>query len=331
MGGLLIRMLGVALAALAVLPPAAAAADDGERLFTFRDPRITESSGLAVSPTHDDVYYTHNDSSAQPEFYAVGADGRTKATFRLRGAEARDWEAMAAVKDPATGRGVLWFADIGDNLDGAWPDVSIYKVMEPRTLADATLPAVRYRFRYADGARNAEGIMVNPRTGRLHVVTKEFAGGVYVAPKKLRTDRTNTLRRIGSAPIMATDAAYAPDGSSYVIRTYFSATQYEPSGKMIAKVPMPELRQAESIAYTRDGTALLTGSEGVRSPVHRVPLPAAATPTPSPTPSERPRAQGTTAAAEQAGGGLTGLNVLIWLGAAALAIGAITFLARITR
>ncbi|MFD2348441.1 hypothetical protein ACFSTC_02175 [Nonomuraea ferruginea] len=113
---------------------------------------------------------------------------------------------------------------------------------------------------------------------------------------------------------MATDAAYAPDGSSYVIRTYFSATLYEPSGKMIAKVPMPELRQAESIAYTRDGTALLTGSEGVRSPVYRVPLLAAATPTPSPTPSERPRAQGTTAAAEQAGGGLTGLNVLIWLG-----------------
>ncbi|MFG1948871.1 hypothetical protein [Nonomuraea sp. NPDC048826] len=329
MGGPLIRTLGVALAALAVLPPAAAAADDAERLFTFRDPRITESSGLAVSPTHDDVYYTHNDSSAQPEFYAVGGDGRTKATFRLRGAEARDWEAMAAVKDPATGRGVLWFADIGDNLDGAWPDVSVYKVMEPRTLADATLPAVRYRFRYADGARNAEGIMVDPRTGRLHVVTKEFSGGVYAAPKKLRTGRTNTLRRVGSAPIMATDAAYAPDGSSYVIRTYFSATLYEPSGKTIARVPMPELKQAESIAYTRDGTALLTGSEGARSPVYRVPLPAAETP--APTPSERPDPQGTSAAAESEPGGLNVLNVLIWLGAAALAIGGIVFLARVTR
>ncbi|MGI5273208.1 hypothetical protein ACQEUU_28950 [Nonomuraea sp. CA-218870] len=329
MAGPLIRTLGVALAALAVLSPAAAAADGEERLFTFRDPRITESSGLAVSPTHDDVYYTHNDSSAQPEFYAVGADGRTKAAFRLRGAEARDWEAMAAVKDPATGRGVLWFADIGDNLDGAWPDISIYKVMEPRTLADATLPAVRYRFRYADGARNAEGIMVDPRTGRLYVVTKEFAGGVYAAPKKLRTGRTNTLRRIGSAPIMATDAAYAPDGSSYVIRTYFSATLYERSGKTVAKVPMPELKQAESIAYTGDGTALLTGSEGARSPVYRVPLPARETPTP--TPSERPAPADTGAAAESPGGGLTAFDVLVWLGAATLAIGAIALLARLTR
>src|SRR5690606_4485546 len=305
-GGLLIRKLAAApavlavlsvvsvLAVLAVLSPVAAHADDDhERLFRFRDPRITESSGLAVSPTHDDVYYTHNDSSAAPEFYAVGKDGRTLATFRLGGAEARDWEAMAAVKDPETGRGVLWFADIGDNLDGAWPDVSIYKVMEPRRLTDATLPAVRYRFRYADGARNAEGIMVNPRTGRLYVVSKEFVGSVYAAPKKLRTDRINTLRRVGSAPIMATDAAYAPDGSSYVIRTYFSATLYKPSGEVIAKVRMPELQQAESIAYTRDGTALLTGSEGERSPVYRVPLPAQETP----TPSARPEPERTEAAA----------------------------------
>lgn len=324
-GGLLIRVLAVALAALALLPPSPAAADDAELLFRFRDPAITESSGLAVSPTHDDIYYTHNDSSAEPVFYAVGGDGRTKATFRLGNAEARDWEAMAAVKDPKTGRGVLWFADIGDNLDGAWPDISIYKVMEPRKLADATLSAVRYRFRYADGARNAEGIMVHPRTGRLYVVTKEFVGSVYAAPKKLRTDRINTLRRVGSAPIMATDAAYAPDGSSYVIRTYFSATLYKPSGEVIAKVRMPELQQAESIAYTRDGTALLTGSEGERSPVYRVPLPTQETP----TPSARPEPERTEAAAGPQG--LTGLNVLIWLGAAALAIGGIVFLARITR
>ncbi|MFC7102537.1 hypothetical protein ACFQQB_20035 [Nonomuraea rubra] len=107
---------------------------------------------------------------------------------------------MAATKDPVTGRGVLWFADIGDNLDGAWPNVSVYKVIEPQTIADATLPATRYRFRYADGARNAEGLMVHPKTGRLYVVSKEFAGSVYAAPQKLRTDRVNVLRKIASAP-----------------------------------------------------------------------------------------------------------------------------------
>ncbi|MER6946633.1 hypothetical protein ABT294_21635 [Nonomuraea sp. NPDC000554] len=321
-----------------VLPGTPAAADDGTRkLFTFRDPRITESSGLAVSPTRDGIYYTHNDSSAEPVFYAVGEDGRTRATYRLQGAQARDWEAMAASKDPETGRGVLWFADIGDNLDGAWPDVSVYKVMEPTSLHDATLPAVRYRFRYEGGGRNAEGIMVHPRTGRLYVVSKEFSGSVYEAPSRLRTSGTNKLRKIGSAPIMATDAAYAPDGSSYVIRTYFSATLYRPDGHTIAKLSMPELKQAESIAYTRDGKALLTGSEGVDSPVYRVPLPDAEQRSSSPEPTLSPAADRADArkspdvAVAAESGGLTGRDILIWLAAAAGATGVIVFLARRTR
>ncbi|SEH01693.1 hypothetical protein SAMN05444920_121141 [Nonomuraea solani] len=330
----MIRVLAVAAASclLAAAPAYAAPADDGmEKFFTFKDPAITESSGLAVSPTHEGVYYTHNDSSATPTFYAVDGQGRTRATFQVQGAQARDWEAMAATKDPATGRGVLWFADIGDNLDGAWPNVSVYKVMEPRTLRNAALPATRYRFRYADGGRNAEGIMINPKTGRLYVVSKEFAGSVYAAPKQLRADRVNVLRKVTGAPIMATDAAYAPDGSSYVVRTYFSATLFRPSGETIAKVSMPELKQAESIAYTADGKALLTGTEGPRSPVYRVPIPGdarPATPTPSPVRAERkePKEEASPAAS-----GLTAKDVFIWLAAAVAATGVITFLARRTR
>ncbi|MFC4013198.1 hypothetical protein ACFOY2_38640 [Nonomuraea purpurea] len=335
MGDVVVRVLAVALVTgLPVAVPAYAAADEGpEKLFTFKDPAITESSGLAVSPTHDGIYYTHNDSSAAPTFYAVDKNGRTKATFQLGGAEARDWEAMAASKDPATGRGVLWFADIGDNLDGAWPDVSVYRVMEPQTIRDATLPATRYRFRYADGARNAEGIMVHPKTGRLYVVSKEFAGSVYAAPKKLRANKTNILRKVASAPIMATDAAYAPDGSSYVIRTYFSATLYRPSGEVISRVSMPELKQAESIAYTLDGKALLTGSEGPRSPVYRVPIPqlAVGAPTPTPSPAAAKKKEDEDQTAPASTGGLKLKDILIWLAAAGTAVGVITFIARRTR
>ncbi|GAA2400153.1 WD40 repeat domain-containing protein [Nonomuraea africana] len=323
-----------------------------EVAFTIPDPRITESSGLALSPTHDGVYYTHNDSDAGPTFFALGANGRTRATFTLRGAQARDWEAMAASKDPRTGRGVLWFADIGDNFDGAWPDISIYKVMEPTTLRDAALPAVRYRFTYEDGGHNAEGIMVHPKTGRLYVVTKQFAGAIYEAPERLRAGRTNVLRKVGSAPIMATDAAYAPDGSSFVVRTYFSATVYRALDEPLAKVSMPALDQAESIAYTADGKALLTGSEGANSPVHRVPLPATALPSPSSTladsgpaseaaesgPASEAAPDGESSAAADgeavaadSPGGISGTDVLLWLAVAAGATGVITVIARKTR
>ncbi|MEV5414072.1 hypothetical protein AB0K60_35215 [Thermopolyspora sp. NPDC052614] len=339
--------------------------DNEEILFRFKDKRITESSGIAVSPTHKGIYYTHNDSDDGPQFFAVGPDGRTRATFRLAGAAARDWEGMAASVDRATGKGVLWFADIGDNLDGAWPDISVYKVIEPESMTNATLRATRYRFRYADGGRNAEGIMVHPGTGRLYIVSKEFSGSVYRAPARLRTDRVNILRRVGPAPIMATDAAYAPDGSSFVIRTYFSASVYSAPGKLIARVAMPALDQAESIAYTPDGLYLLTGSEGSDSPVYRVALPedvlshtasagtstgegtgegaregagepgehgGSASPAAT-TEATRPAgASGTSAAAEEESDEGVPLNmILLWLAFAAGATAIITLIARTAR
>jgi hypothetical protein len=316
----------------AVLPPPESAhADDDKPLFTIRDKRITESSGLAFSPTHKGVVYTHNDSGGSPTVYAVGLDGRTRAAFTLAGAVARDWEAMATSVDAKTGRGVLWIGDIGDNLDGAWSDISVYKVVEPRTLADATLQATRYRFRYKDGARNAEGLMVDPRSGRLYVVSKEIDGSIYQAPAKLRTDRANVLRRVGSAPIMATDAAFAPDGSSFVIRTYFSASVFRSPDHLIAHVTMPPLNQSESVTYTPDGTALLTGSEGERSPVYEVPLPsearahpAAATRSPAATPATR----GPAAASEKAGDtGVPITMIVLWVAVAAGAIGVILVIA----
>ncbi|MEV7965541.1 hypothetical protein AB0O34_06105 [Sphaerisporangium sp. NPDC088356] len=315
-------------------------ARDKERLlFRFKDRRISESSGLAVSPTHKNVFYTHNDSGAGPQFYAVGPDGRTLAVFTVAGAAARDWEAMAASVDPATGESVLWFADIGDNLNGAWPDYSVYKVTEPKTMRDATLQATRYRFRYKDGGRNAEGIMVHPLTGRLYVVSKEFAGSIYAAPAKLRTDKVNILRRVGPAPIMATDAAYAPDGSSFVIRTYFSASLYRAPGELISRVSMPSLQQAESITYTRDGKSLLTGTEGVNSPVYEVPLPTTAAARTAPgTPSRTgaapsrvagvPDASASNAAAGDGDSGVPAGVIALWLGVALGATGIIAAIAR---
>lgn len=319
-----------------------AGARGGEKerlLFRFKDPRISESSGLAVSPTHKDVFYTHNDSGSGAQFYAVGPDGRTLATFTLAGAASRDWEAMAASVDRVTGESYLWFADIGDNLNGAWPDYSIYKVAEPKTMRDATIEATRYRFHYKDGGRNAEGIMVHPGTGRLYVVSKEFAGSIYAAPAKLRTDKVNVLHRVGPAPIMATDAAYAPDGSSFVIRTYLSASLYRAPGELIGRVSMPSLKQAESIAYTRDGRSLLTGSEGVNSPVYQVPLPAASAARTAPSTPPRasvapsrvaglPDAAASHAATRHRDAGVPAGVIALWLGVALGATGIIAVIAR---
>lgn len=269
-----------------------------ETAFTLTDPRITESSGLAASVRHEGVYWTHNDSGPDhtPDLHAVDERGATVATVRLvgDGVQARDWEAVAMGVDEE-GRPAIHVADIGDNFQGGWPDVRVYRIPEPRDLVDQTITATTFTLSYADGGRDAEGLLIDPRDNRMYVVSKEIAGGLYAAPERPDPGTTNTLTRVGPAPLFATDAAFAPDGSSYAVRTYWNVTVYDASdgvpGRRVATLGLPDSDQGESLTYTRDGTALLVGTEGADSPVWRVPLADVdlqTTPEPEPSPSAAP-------------------------------------------
>jgi hypothetical protein len=285
-------LLGVLAPLLLIATPVADAAaqapDDDAVVFRVSDPRINESSGIALSRRHRGVVYTHNDSGGVPQIFALGPDGRTRAVLTLAGARARDWEAMAVGRDER-GRPAIYVADIGDNLGGAWPYVTVYRVPEPAALRDRTLRATAFRFKYTDGPRNAETMMINPKTNRLYVASKLFNGALYEAPARLSARNTNVLRKVGDAPTLATDGAFAPDGRSFVIRNYFGARVYAMGGdgrpgKTLASVGMPQQELGESITYSADGRWLLTGSEGAAQPVYRVPVPKRALPSASPTP-----------------------------------------------
>jgi hypothetical protein len=261
--------------------------DGATVVFKISDPRISESSGLAASRRHPGIVYTHNDSGHGPQIYAVGPDGRTKATITLAGARSRDWEGIALGRD-GTGRPALYVADIGDNLGGAWPYVTVYRVPEPTVLRDQTLQATAFRMKYQDGPRDAESILIDPRSNRLYIASKSrlFGGNgrLYAAPERLRTGGFNLLRPVGQAPPTATDGAFAPDGRTFVLRTYFGATVYTAPGKRLTDVSLPAQRQGESITYTPDGRSLLVGSEGVDQPVWKVPVPGGALPSPGASP-----------------------------------------------
>ncbi|MDX6738389.1 hypothetical protein [Actinocorallia sp. A-T 12471] len=252
--------------------------------FSFTDDRITESSGLAASTLHPGIVYTHNDSGGEARVYAVDAEtGRTKAVLTFAGLTARDWEGMAIGKDEQ-GRSALYLADIGDNLRGAWPHVAVFRIPEPERLRDATLPVTAFRFTYEDGPRDAESLLIDPRDNRLYIASKAFGSGtLYRAPKKLKTTGKNVLKAVGDAPSFATDGAFAPDGSTFVIRGYTSATVYRAPGEKVERISLPLQEQGEGVTYTPDGKALLISSEGADRKVWRVPLPEEALPEPSPT------------------------------------------------
>jgi hypothetical protein len=241
------------------------------------------------------VWFTHNDSGDSARFFAVGANGTTLATYDVDNASAVDWEDMAAA--PRAGKPTLWLADIGDN-DARRSTVSVYAVPEPVVRRDrhgvvVHVRAVRYRFRYPGGPRNAESIFVDPRTARIYLASTE----VYVAPAHPSPTAVSTLTRLGSVQwtpgaggllelpleLATTGGAFAPDGRSFVLRTYTDAYVFRLSGTGPAavkaalastprRVTLPDQPQGEGVAYRRDGKALVLSSEGKGSAVLQVAL-----------------------------------------------------------
>lgn len=255
--------------ALLVAVPAAvpAVADDGN--FTMKDTRITESSGLAASRQHPGIYWTHNDSDDGAFLYAVdGETGETVATVTLTGVGTpRDVEAISIGPDDH-----LYVGDIGDNLGGTWQYVWIYELPEPKKLTDQTVKATQYVVKYEDGARDAEALMVHPKTGRVYIADKNEAGGsLYEGPAELSPSGTNVFKKVASVPdLEVTDGAFSPDGKHLALRSYFGAILYDWNDgelKKAERLSVPLQRQGESLTYTTDGSKIMYGSEGEGSTV----------------------------------------------------------------
>jgi hypothetical protein len=267
--------------------------------FTFQDPRISESSGLASS-SDPGIVYTHNDSGDAARFFAVdAATGRTRTTYVLPDVQARDWEDMARGPDEQ-GRSSLWLGDIGDNNARRDLGLLVHRVREPEPTTRervTTEPPTSFRLRYPDGPGDAEALLVHPRSGRLYVVTKPLSGGarVYAAPERLDPDGPNLLDEVaaitlqgtgtaggpgigGLAQLLVTAGDIAPDGRHVALRTYTDLYEWPLRGEDVAAAfegeptitPLPPTRQGEGLAYSSDGRSLLTSSEGERSPVHRL-------------------------------------------------------------
>jgi hypothetical protein len=241
-------------------------------LFRFADPRIDESSGIAMSSYAAGIYYTHNDSGDSARFFAVNSSGATLAVYTLPGATNVDWEDMAAGTD-ATGKPVLYFADIGDNQHTR-KEIDVYQVAEPHG-PSADLTWVRYRFRYPDGPHDAETLLVDPRSHHFFFATKELLrnGELYAAPAALSTTDVNVLTPLRSVPPLTTSGDFSPDGRRVVLLTYLRAYWAADIGAPWHGFGVPLQQQDEAIAFTRDGSSVLVGSEGVHSAVYAVPFP----------------------------------------------------------
>ncbi|MEU0674915.1 WD40 repeat domain-containing protein [Streptomyces sp. NPDC006172] len=306
-------LLAGALLVGAFAVPASAA--DGDGGFTIEDPRITESSGLAASRQHPGIYWTHNDQDKGAFLYAVDSStGRTVATITMTGVGTpRDVEAIAVGPDDQ-----LYVGDIGDNDGVEWDHVWVYRLPEPKQLKDQKVRATQYVVKYQDGSRDAESLVVHPKTGRVYLIDKQEEGGhLYEGPARLSASGVNVFKPVAPIDLWATDAALSPDGRRLAVRGYFGAVDYDWNGgrpKRLGQLDLPLQRQGESVSFSADGAKLLYGTEGEQSPVQAEDAPGDA------DGSGKSTSGGGSSAASQSGGGSgEGAGKTVKVGAAALA------------
>ncbi|MEO5709561.1 MAG: hypothetical protein ABIQ59_07050 [Nocardioidaceae bacterium] len=284
------------------------------KLFSFDDDEVFESSGLVdIGP----VVYTTNDSGDDAVLYGFDSGtGRlvSRTTYADR---VEDVEALAPGRD-----GTVWAGDVGDNQQRR-DSISAYAVSPRPGRQERTAKA--YELVYPDGSHNAETLLVSPRTGRLYVVTKSpFGGTVYVAPRRLSEDGPNTLRTFARVRGLVTDGTFFPDGRRVLLRTYGTASAYTfPGFAPLGTVRLPAQPQGEGISVAQDGRVLVS-SEGVRSPVLQVTLPASFTsPSASPSASALPPREPTTPVAPTASRSASDWG---WVALVAVGIGTIGYL-----
>ena len=267
------------------------------KLATVKLTAVTESSGLVASRTLPGAYWTHNDSGDGPFIYAFNTRGESLAVFRVTGANARDWEDIAAGPGPQPNRSYLYIGDIGDN-GGKRSEIIVYRVPEPdlktanknssKTRPLTTEPAEAIRLQYPDGKHDAEALLVHLSTGNLYIVTKvAFANPeVFEAAAPLSAGRTITMKRLGEVRVpslfggVITGGSVSPDGRRVALCDYFQGYELTlPAAsrdfndiwkQTMTGFDLGKRKQGESITYRLDGKALLATSEGKNAPIVQV-------------------------------------------------------------
>lgn len=226
---------------------------------------------MIASLHHPGHFWLHNDSGADAELILIDSTGAEKARVPVRGLRNRDWEDISRRGD------TLLIGELGDN-DAAHDTVFVYAVLEPPTISSEPRPALAaFPMQFPDGARDAEALMVDQRSGDWFIVSKrEARSRVYRYPAPQQAGTLIVLERLEEdLPCRLTVAAdMAPDGREFVIKTYdaiylWQRPEGEPLHVTLQRPPLrqpyePE-RQGEAIAYSLDGSAYYTASESERN------------------------------------------------------------------
>ena len=267
----------------------------------LEDPLISEASGLARS-SHDNRLWVINDGGSLPQLHAIGLDGSDFGSVMLENARNVDWEDLASF----TNDGQFWLvvADIGDNL-AKRDEHTLYVVAEPgadQLRSGTTTAQRRISFRYPDGPRDAESIVVDAANEEILVLTKrDIPAVLYSVPLYPSSEELLIATRIGEIDSIPQPTAYdleraLPDknwhwqpnaidfsaaGDAAVILTYkavyyFSREEGQDWFVALQNAPLRfdlgEYREAESVVFDSTGEQIYVTTEKRNAPLLRLRL-----------------------------------------------------------
>ena len=248
-------------------PGGASVFTDGSDVGELRGANMREASGIAASRSYPGQYWLHNDSGNDPELFLIDSTGAAQLRIRVEGVVNRDWEDISRSGD------TLFVAETGDN-GAKWDTVFVHALLEPKSRADSSARVLAtFPFRYPDGPRDAETLLVDPLTGDWFIVSKrEERSRLYRYPAPQRPGTLVTLERV---PVefpfrLAVGGDVSTDGREVLIKTYDAVYYWErrdgePLSQTLARAPLPQPytpeRQGEAIAFSLDGSAYYTTSE----------------------------------------------------------------------
>jgi hypothetical protein len=244
---------------------------------------LAELSGLAASVRHPGLFWAHNDSGNAFQLFALSQEGKVRATYSLSGVSAealREMDLEDIALGPCAPGGeaqCIYLADTGDNFRRR-KQVRLYRLPEPAGPSAEPLPVEVLPFTYPDGPHDVESLVVEPRSGRLAVITKTGGslGEVFVleglAPGTVVTARrVGELRAPDAVDHSTTAAALHPSGERLLLRTYTRVWELRrPRAasleELLAKGHLVEVRgpsqaQSEALTFLPGGGSWLVGSE----------------------------------------------------------------------
>lgn len=199
-------------------------------LCSIGDGELKEISGLAVSRTHEDVIWMHNDSGDGPFLYAVKKSGKVLGKFEVTGGTSEDWEDISAGPCPDGSGECLFIGDTGDK-NGYRHELSILILREPQNLKGGKL-AVQSVVHFSGEGMNIESLAWVPDQKLFYVIEKKGKRSDAQARNPAMysvslTGEMNFVANLGlkdfsrdNEDTLVTSADYHPERREFLVGTY---------------------------------------------------------------------------------------------------------------